>query len=78
MRDDPVGAPFVDDRLTRLPAIVADLEAIYGAGWRDEIAPSEATATYVARLEEVCPTLGRRLRVAHHYVRYLGDLSGGR
>lgn len=75
-RDDPVAGPFVDDRLTRGPALVADLEALLGSGWRDEIAPNEATQAYVARLEEVCPTWAGGF-VAHHYVRYLGDLSGG-
>jgi heme oxygenase len=76
MRDDPAAGPFVDDRLTRGPALVADLEALLGPGWRDEVAPSPATAAYVARLEAVCSTWPGGF-VAHHYVRYLGDLSGG-
>ena len=76
MRDDPVAGPFVDDALTRLPAIQRDLEALLGAGWRAQVAPSPATAEYAARIDEV----GRSWPggfVAHHYVRYLGDLSGG-
>jgi heme oxygenase len=76
MHDHPVAGRFVDDRLTRGPALVADLEALLGPGWRDEVAPSAATAAYVARLEEVCSTWAGGF-VAHHYVRYLGDLSGG-
>lgn len=76
MRDDPVAGPFVDDRLTRGPALAADLEAILGSGWRDEVAPNAATVAYVDRLREVCPTWAGGF-VAHHYVRYLGDLSGG-
>lgn len=76
MRDDPVGGPFVDDRLDRGAALVADLEATLGAGWRDEIAPSAATTAYVDRINEVCSTWAGGF-VAHHYVRYLGDLSGG-
>ena len=76
MRDDPVAGAFVDDRLTRGPALVADLEALLGAGWRAEVAPSPATQDYVDRLREVCSSWPGGF-VAHHYVRYLGDLSGG-
>lgn len=76
MRDDAVAGPFVDDALTRGPALAADLEALLGRSWRAEIAPSAATEAYVARISEV----GRSWPggfVAHHYVRYMGDLSGG-
>ncbi len=76
MRDDPVAGGFVDDALTRGPALVADLESLLGPGWRDQVAPSDATAAYVARMDEVCRTWPGGF-VAHHYVRYLGDLSGG-
>lgn len=76
MRDDPVAGPFVDDALTRGPALARDLEALLGAGWRDEIAPSPATSAYTARIDEVGASWPGGF-VAHHYVRYLGDLSGG-
>jgi heme oxygenase len=76
MRDDPIAGPFVDDALTRGPALVADLVAIFGPNWADEIAPSAATQAYCDRLREVCFTWAGGF-VAHHYVRYLGDLSGG-
>lgn len=76
MRNDPVASRFISERLTRLPALEADLEFLLGSGWRDEIEPLEATARYVKRIEEVGSTWAGGF-VAHHYTRYLGDLSGG-
>ena len=35
MRDDPLAAAFITPKLTRLPAIEADLDFLLGAGWRD-------------------------------------------
>lgn len=75
MRDDPVAGPFVRDELTRLPAFEKDLTFLLGEDWRDGLAPEPATAAYVARIEEAAAWPGGF--VAHHYVRYLGDLSGG-
>ncbi|WP_029150739.1 heme oxygenase (biliverdin-producing) [Microbacterium indicum] len=76
MRRDPVAARFISDRLTRLPALEADLAFLIGAGWREEIEQLPATAAYVARIEQVGSTWVGGF-VAHHYTRYLGDLSGG-
>ncbi|MEV7230213.1 MULTISPECIES: biliverdin-producing heme oxygenase [Polymorphospora] len=76
MAGDPVAGGFVDDALTRLPSLVADLEFLFGAGWPDRIAPNPATAAYAQRMREVCHTWPAGF-VAHHYTRYLGDLSGG-
>lgn len=76
MRADPLAGPFVDDALTRGPALAADLEALIGPRWREQVSPSSATEAYVARLDEVCHTWPGGF-VAHHYVRYMGDLSGG-
>lgn len=77
MRDDPVVGPFVTDRLTRLPALERDLRFLLGPGWRSAIEPGPATARYTARIREVCFTWNGGF-LAHHYTRYLGDLSGGR
>lgn len=76
MRDDPVASLFITDALTRLPALEADLEFLVGPGWRDEIAPLTTTRRYVDRIDEVGTTWAGGF-VAHHYTRYLGDLSGG-
>ena len=76
MADDPVASAFVSDKLTRLPALEADLEFLIGHDWRSRIAPLPATTRYVARITEV-GTAWPGGFVAHHYTRYLGDLSGG-
>jgi len=76
MRADAVAAPFISDKLTRLPAIVQDLEFLIGQDWREQITPLPTTARYVARINEVGAVWPGGF-VAHHYTRYLGDLSGG-
>jgi len=76
MRADPVVGAFVDDRLHRVPALRADLAFLVGPDWADRIAPSRATTAYRDRLREVCFTWPAGF-LAHHYTRYLGDLSGG-
>jgi heme oxygenase len=76
MRDDPVAGPFVFDELRRVPALEADLTFLVGASWRDQIAALRATQHYCDRLREVAYTWPGGF-VAHHYTRYLGDLSGG-
>jgi len=76
MRIDPVARPFISDKLTRLPAIEEDLRFLIGENWREQITPLPTTAAYVARIDEVGATWAGGF-VAHHYTRYLGDLSGG-
>ena len=76
MRRDPVAAVFISDKLTRLPALEADLEFLVGPDWREQIVPLPTTARYVARINQVGATWAGGF-VAHHYTRYLGDLSGG-
>ncbi|SDQ49441.1 heme oxygenase (biliverdin-producing) [Microbacterium sp. cf332] len=73
---DPVAATFISDKLTRLPALEIDLEFLIGPDWRERIAPLPTTERYVARIREVAATWPGGF-VAHHYTRYLGDLSGG-
>ena len=75
--DDAVAAPFITDKLTRLPALEADLAYLIGDDWRERIAPVATTERYVARIDEVTRTGWAGGFVAHHYTRYLGDLSGG-
>jgi len=76
MRKDPVAAAFISDKLTRLPALEADLEFLIGPDWRGTITPLPTTRRYVERINEVGSTWVGGF-VAHHYTRYLGDLSGG-
>lgn len=72
-RDDPWVAAVHDPDLERLDAIDADLAHWSPGGPREEHTP--AVATYVERL--AASTAWGGLVVAHHYTRYLGDLSGG-
>ena len=73
--DHPVAGAFVWEELRRVPALEADLHHLMGEDWRDRIEPGDATRRYCERMSEVC----RRPEtfVAHHYTRYMGDLSGG-
>jgi len=75
-RDDAIVGPFVNDALTRRAALAADLAWLRGDGWRDQVATLPATQRYIDRLRQVCFS-SRSGFVAHHYTRYLGDLSGG-
>ena len=76
MRNDPVASVLISDKLTRLPALEADLEFLVGPDWRERITPLPTTQRYVDRIRKVGSTWAGGF-VAHHYTRYLGDLSGG-
>ena len=69
-------APIYATALRREAAIAADLHALHGAGWERDIGIATACAEYTRRLREVGESRPELL-VAHAYVRYLGDLSGG-
>jgi len=71
LHDDPIAAGFVDPTLERLAAIDTDLA--HWGGLLDVESP--AVDAYVERIEQAASWGG--LFVAHHYTRYLGDLSGG-
>ena len=72
---DPTVAPFLDPALIRMPRIEADLEVLLGEDWRADATPTPETEAYTARLGEVADWPGGY--IAHHYTRYMGDLSGG-
>lgn len=74
---DEVVARFVSPSLLRTPALELDLEFLIGSDWRDSISPLPTTSRYVERIHHVAATWPGGF-VAHHYTRYLGDLSGGR
>ncbi|MGV8885858.1 MAG: heme oxygenase (biliverdin-producing) [Microbacteriaceae bacterium] len=76
MADDAVARSFISPHLTRLPALQADLQFLLGDEWRDQISPLPTTAAYVERINTTAATWSGGF-VAHHYTRYLGDLSGG-
>ena len=76
MKADPVASLFISDRLTRLPALEADLDVLIGPDWRERIEPLPTTKRYADRIRQVGVAWAGGF-VAHHYTRYLGDLSGG-
>jgi heme oxygenase len=67
---------FADPALHRCAAIDDDLRVLGGDGWQERHVTTPATDAYVARIADVCTAWPGGF-VAHHYVRYLGDLSGG-
>ena len=73
---DPILAKVFFPELDRKAALEQDLAFYYGANWKEQVAPSEATKKYIARIHEVADR-DPALMVAHLYTRYLGDLSGG-
>jgi heme oxygenase len=72
----PVAGAFVHEELRRVPTLEADLQHLLGDGWREQITPGDATTRYCERIAEVCADRPEAF-VAHHYTRYMGDLSGG-
>jgi len=72
--DEPAVAAVHDTALERLAAIDADLD--HWAPGAEHAVNSPAADAYCARLRAAA-TEWPALLVAHHYTRYLGDLSGG-
>ncbi|MDX2232144.1 MAG: heme oxygenase (biliverdin-producing) [Leptolyngbyaceae cyanobacterium bins.349] len=75
-KDHPVVGAIYFPELERRANLEQDLAFYYGTDWRLEINPSEAGKIYVARILHIAAH-EPALLVAHAYVRYLGDLSGG-
>ena len=75
-RDHPVVGLIYFPELNRKASLEKDLAFYYGDNWQDQIAPSEAGKVYVDRIKEISNSKPALL-VAHSYVRYMGDLSGG-
>lgn len=69
---NPITEPFTHPGLDRLAATRADLTAL---GQETPEDPLPATADYAAAIRTTASTPERF--IAHHYLRYLGDLSGG-
>ncbi|MEW1720728.1 biliverdin-producing heme oxygenase [Streptomyces sp. NPDC093109] len=77
LRNDPVAGPFIQPELARTAQLERDLAHLRGGSdWQEGLVPLPATAAYAARVEECARTWPGGF-VAHHYTRYLGDLSGG-
>ena len=75
--EDPMVQAIKSEDLERKEAIERDLEYYYGPDWKDKQTPSEACNTYCHRINEIAEK-DPYLLIAHHYTRYIGDLSGGK
>lgn len=77
---EPAARPFISPALERGPSLHHDLQVLRGYE-PDPVAPTGATRAYCDRIRALSdPMVGPWWPagyVAHHYVRYLGDLSGG-
>lgn len=73
---DPVAGPFVRPELFRMASLERDLEHLRGPDWRSGLSALPAALEYAHRITE-CARTWPAGYVAHHYTRYLGDLSGG-
>ncbi|MGV9645249.1 biliverdin-producing heme oxygenase [Streptomyces sp. NPDC003514] len=73
---DPVAGPFVRPELFRLQALERDLTHLRGPEWRAGLTALPATRAYADRVR-FCVEGWPGGYLAHHYTRYLGDLSGG-
>ena len=78
LRADPTAGPLLDESLLRLDALTRDLAHLHGPGAAppESRTPLPATAAYAQRIARVAREWPGGY-VAHHYTRYLGDLSGG-
>ena len=75
-QEHPIVSKIYFPELNRKQSLEQDLQFYYGAGWREQVAPSPAGEAYVQRIREISEK-EPELLVAHSYTRYLGDLSGG-
>jgi heme oxygenase len=62
--------------LQRRDALASDLGAIVGGDWETRLPVLPAAAVYATRIANAAQRMPGTL-IAHAYVRYLGDLSGG-
>lgn len=75
-QDHPVVGPMYFPELEREANLAKDLAFYYGDNWQNEIEASPEGINYVTRILAISNT-EPALLVAHAYVRYMGDLSGG-
>ncbi|WP_435209774.1 heme oxygenase (biliverdin-producing) [Streptomyces sp. bgisy034] len=76
LASDPVAGPFIRPELFRLASLERDLAHLRGPEWRSQVSALPATRAYADRVRE-CADDWPAGYIAHHYTRYLGDLSGG-
>ena len=72
----PALSPLMLEGLFREAPLRRDLDALHGADWAQGLPLQPAAIAYAARLRDI-DARTPELLIAHSYVRYLGDLSGG-
>lgn len=77
-KDNPSFGPIhFPTEMSRLKSLEEDLEFFYGPDWCQQVKPmTQGSKDYAARIREV-GKMDPLLLVAHSYVRYIGDMSGG-
>jgi len=76
-KNDSIVSKIYYTELFRKSSIEEDLKYYLGEDWKSKVTQTNSCKEYVARIKEVsdfCPML----LIAHHYTRYIGDLSGGK
>lgn len=78
-RGTSIAQTIHDPRLERTERLVSDLTALCGPTWRTKVEILPATENYAQHLRVLAasPRQHAPRIAAHHYVRYLGDISGG-
>jgi heme oxygenase (biliverdin-producing, ferredoxin) len=74
--NSPTLRPMVRPELFRTAALESDVERLAGASWRESLPLLPAGERYAERVSAAAAN-GSGCLVAHAYLRYLGDLSGG-
>ncbi|MDO5754234.1 heme oxygenase (biliverdin-producing) [Arthrobacter sp.] len=79
--EHPQLGAFIDPKLARVAALEADMAYHHGVDWEAQLADGRIVIVPATRVyADALATMGREsieFLLAHHYVRYMGDLSGG-
>lgn len=76
LKDDPALKHLYFPQLFRIETLQRDLAFYYGSDWQAQIKDTPAVKAYVGRIAWLAENWPAGI-AAHHYTRYLGDLSGG-
>jgi heme oxygenase len=75
-KEHPILSKIYFPELFRKESIEKDLEYYFGSEWKQSVTQTDSCKEYVSKIKEVSDVFPELL-IAHHYTRYIGDLSGG-
>jgi heme oxygenase len=75
-KEHPILSQIYFPELFRKESIEKDLEYYFGPEWKQSVTQTDSCKEYVSKIKEVSDVFPELL-IAHHYTRYIGDLSGG-